>query len=303
MATFTAKRILCPVDFSDQSAMALRTAGVLALAFGSEVTVLHAQRLEAPVYFTAAQTKALQTQLQRSARSAKKHISEFAQEHLPPEVARHTLVVEYEPVSAILKIQNEIGADMIAMGTHGRGGLARVRLGSIAESILHQAEVPILTVGPRMKGAPAVGPIRRVLCPVNYMASAQHALGYAAALAEKTGAELSVAHIDEAPADRDSQDSLRQLCDWVPATVRAHCTVREVVRRGSAAAQIIQEAEESHADLLVISAQPRNLLGSILLGSTTELVIRSAPCPVLSVIDKKTPTSDSRAEEATHAHV
>jgi nucleotide-binding universal stress UspA family protein len=267
------------------------------------MTVLHVQRLEAPVYFTAAQTKALQTQLQRSARSAKKHISEFAQEHLPPEVARHTLVVEYEPVSAILKIQNEIGADMIAMGTHGRGGLARVRLGSIAESILHQAEVPILTVGPRMKGAPAVGPIRRVLCPVNYMASAQHALGYAAALAEKTGAELSVAHIDEAPADRDSQDSLRQLCDWVPATVRAHCTVREVVRRGSAAAQIIQEAEESHADLLVISAQPRNLLGSILLGSTTELVIRSAPCPVLSVIDKKTPTSDSRAEEATYAHV
>jgi nucleotide-binding universal stress UspA family protein len=303
MATFTAKRILCPVDFSDQSAMALRTAGMVALAFGSEVTVLHVQRLETPVYFTAAQTKALQTQLQRSARSAKKHISEFAQEHLPPEVVHHTLVVESEPVSAILKIQHEIGADMIAMGTHGRGGLARVRLGSIAESVLHQAEFPILTVGPRMKGAPAVGPIRRVLCPVNYMASAQHALGYAAALAEKTGAELSVAHIDEAPADRDSQDSLRQLCDWVPATVRAHCTVREVVRRGSAAAQIIQEAEESHADLLVISAQPRNLLGSILLGSTTELVIRSAPCPVLSVIDKKTPTSDSRAEEATHAHV
>jgi nucleotide-binding universal stress UspA family protein len=283
--------------------MALRTAGMVALAFGSEVTVLHVQRLETPVYFTAAQTKALQTQLQRSARSAKKHISEFAQEHLPPEVVHHTLVVESEPVSAILKIQHEIGADMIAMGTHGRGGLARVRLGSIAESVLHQAEFPILTVGPRMKGAPAVGPIRRVLCPVNYMASAQHALGYAAALAEKTGAELSVAHIDEAPADRDSQDSLRQLCDWVPATVRAHCTVREVVRRGSAAAQIIQEAEESHADLLVISAQPRNLLGSILLGSTTELVIRSAPCPVLSVIDKKTPTSDSRAEEATHAHV
>ena len=303
MTTFTAKRILCPVDFSDQSAMALRTAGMVALAFGSEVTVLHVQRLEAPVYFTAAQTKALQTHLRRSARSAKRHISEFAQEYFPPAVTRHTLVVQAEPVSAILKIQHEIGADMIAMGTHGRGGLARVRLGSIAESVLHQAEFPILTVGPRMKGAPAVGPIRRVLCPVNYMASAQHALGYAAALAEKTGAELSVAHIDEAPADRDSQDSLRQLCDWVPATVRAHCTVREVVRRGSAAAQIIQEAEESHADLLVIGAQPRNLLGSILLGSTTELVIRSAPCPVLSVIDKKTPTSDSRAEEATYAHV
>jgi nucleotide-binding universal stress UspA family protein len=303
MTTFTAKRILCPVDFSDLSAMALQTAGAVAMALGSEVTVLHAQRLEAPVYFTVAQTQALQTQLRRSARSTKKQISEFAQEHLPPEVAHHTLVVESEPVSAILKIQHEIGSDLIAMGTHGRGGLARVRLGSIAESVLHQAEVPILTVGPRMKVAPAVGLIRRVLCPVNYRPSAQRALGYAAALAEKTGAELRVAHIVEAPPDRDSQDALRQLCDWVPATIRAHCAVKEVLRRGSAAMQIIQEAEDSHADLVVIGAQPRNLLGSILLGSTTELLIRSAPCPVLSVIDKKTPTSGSRVEEATHAHV
>jgi len=303
MTTFTPKRILCPVDFSEQSGMALRVAGTLALVFGSEVTVLHAQRLEAPVYFTAAQTKALETQLRRSARSAKEHISEFAQERLPPGVACQPLLVESEPVSAILKIHRAIGGDLIAMGTHGRGGLARVRLGSVAESILHEVDVPLLTVGPGMKVPPAVGPIHRVLCPVNYMASAQRAMGYAASLAEKTGAELTVAHIDEAPEGGDSQDSLRQLCDWVPAAVRTRCAVREVVRQGSAAAQIIQEAEESRADLVVIGAQPRNLLGWILLGSTTELVIRSSLCPVLTVIEKKTPTADLRVEEAAHAHV
>ena len=217
-------------------------------------------------------------------------------------MARHTLVVESEPVSAILKIQHEIGADLIAMGTHGRGGLARVRLCSIAESVLHQAEIPVLTAGPRMKGAPAMDPIRRVLCPINYMPSAEESLRYAASLAEKTGAELTVAHIDEAPQGGDSRDSLRQLCDWVPAEVRTRCAVREVVRRGSPAAQIIQEAEESHADLVVIGAQPRNLLGSILPGSTSDLVIRNAPCPVVSVIDKKTPAPHSKVEEATHAH-
>ena len=303
MTTLTPTRILCPVDFGDQSAMALRVAGVVAMAFGSEVTVLHAQRLEAPVYFTAAQTKALETQLRRSARSAKKHLSEFAKENLPHPVARHSLVIESEPVSAILKIQHEIGAELIALGTHGRSGLARVRLGSVAASILHEADVPVLSVGPRMRVAPAVGPIRRILCPVNYLASAQQALEYAATVADKTGAELTVAHIDETPQDRDSQDSLRQLCDWVSSTVRVRCIVREIVRRGNAAAQIIQEAADSHADLLVIGAQPRNLLGSILLGSTTELVIRSSPCPVLNVIDKKTPTSDVRSEEVTYANV
>jgi len=54
MAEFNLKRVLCPVDFSDPSAAALRMAGGVAKAFGAEITVLHTQFLEAPVYFTAA---------------------------------------------------------------------------------------------------------------------------------------------------------------------------------------------------------------------------------------------------------
>ena len=152
---------------------------------------------------------------------------------------------------------------------------------------MHQAEVPILTVGPRMKLAPTLVAIRRVLCPVNYSPLSQTALEHAAALAAGTGAELIVAHIDETPLGKSAQDSLQQLCDWIPATVRAHCAVKEVVKQGGAAEQIIEEAEKSQADILVIGAQPRSLLGAVLLGSTTELVIRSASCSVLSVIGKK----------------
>ena len=287
MSDFAPKHILCPVDFSEQSAAALRVAGVIAKDFGSEVVVLHVQRLEAPVYFTVAQTQALRGQLRRSIRAAKKHASEFAHKHLSERVAHRVMVMEDDPVDAILKTQHEIGADLIAMGTHGRGGLARIRLGSIAESVLHQAEVPILTVGPRMKLAPTLVAIRRVLCPVNYSPSSQTALEHAAALAAKTGAELIIAHIEENHWCNNEQASLQHLCKWVPANIRAHCAVKEVVKQGSAAEQIVEEAVKSHADLLVIGAQPRSLLGAVLLGSTTELVIRSASCPVLSVIGKK----------------
>jgi len=287
MSNLAPKHILCPVDFSDQSAAALRVAGVIARSLGSEVVVLHVQRLEAPVYFTVAQTRTLQGQLRRSVRAAKKHASEFAHKHLPEGVAHRVMVMEDDPVSAILKTQHEIGANLIAMGTHGRGGLARVRLGSIAESVLHQAEVPILTVGPRKKLTPTLDAIRRVLCPVNYTPSSQTALELAAALAAGTGAELIVAHIDETPLGKNAQDSLQHLCDWIPATVRAHCAVKEVVELGSAAERIVEQAVKSHADLLVIGAQPRSLLGAVLLGSTTELVIRSASCPVLSVNGKR----------------
>ena len=284
MNNYAPKLILSPVDFSDPSAEALRVAGVIARSFGSEVVVLHAQRLEAPVYFTVAQTRALQGQLRRSLRAAEKHAREFAHKYLPESVAHRVVVVEGEPVSAILKTQNEIGADLIAMGTHGRGGLARVRLGSIAESVLHHAEVPILTVGPRMKPTPPLDAIRRVFCPVNFTSSSQTTLAHAAALAAKVGAQLTVAHIVEAPPDNGGQDLLRRLCDWIPASVRAQCAVKEVVKQGAVAEQIVAEAERSSADLLVIGAQPRKLFGAVLLGSTTDLVIRSAVCPVLSVM-------------------
>ena len=287
MSNFEPKRILCAVDFSDQSAVALRVAGVIAQSFGSEVVVLHVQRLEAPVYFTVAQTQALRGQLRRSIRAAKKHARDFAHKHLSERVAHRVTVMEDDPIDAILKTQHEIGADLIAMGTHGRGGLARIRLGSIAESVLHQAEVPILTVGPRMKLAPTLVAIRRVLCPVNYSPSSQTALEHAAALAAKTGAELIIAHIEENPGGNNEQVSLQHLCKWVPANIRAHCAVKEVVKQGVAAEQIIEEAEKSQADILVIGAQLRSLPGAVLLGSTTELVIRSASCPVLSVIEKK----------------
>jgi nucleotide-binding universal stress UspA family protein len=287
MINFEPKRILCPVDFSEHSAGALHVAGGMAKAFGSEVVVLHVQRLEAPVYFTVAQTQALRSQLRRSVRAANNHLSEFANKHLPELVGHSVMLMEGDPVSAILKTQQDIGADLIAMGTHGRGGLARVRLGSITESVLRQAEVPILTVGPRTKLATTGYAIRRVLCPVNYSPSSKTALEHAAALAAKTGAELIVAHIEENPVCKDEQASLEQLCNWVPANIRARCAVKEVVKQGRAAEQIVAEAKKSRADLLVMGAQPRSLLGALFFGSTTELTIRGASCPVLSIMRKR----------------
>jgi len=281
MTDFAPKRILCPVDFSEHSAAALRFAGGIAKAFNAEVIVLHVQRLEAPVYFTVAQTQALKTQLHRSTRAAQKHVREFAGTHLDS-LAPAVLIVEDDPVAAILKTQQETGADLIAMGTHGRGGLARLELGSVAESILRQAKVPVVTVGPHVQHAATLGTIHRVLCPVNYKPIAHVSLAHAAALAAKTNAELLVVHIEE---QRESApDSLKELCGWISPDTRGRCAVKEVVRQGIAAEQIVAEAESYHADLLVIGAQPRTRLQTVLLGSTTELVIRNAPCPVLSVI-------------------
>jgi len=288
MATFQPKHILCPIDFSEHSAAALRVAGGVAKAFGAEVNVLHAQRLEAPVYFTVAQTQALKAQLRRSARAARAFVSDFAAKNLPGDVAHTVLLVEDDPVLAVLHALKELPAGLVVMGTHGRTGLARIRLGSVTESVLRQVGVPVLTIGPSIKPTRSLGLIGRILCPVNYGDSARVAFEHAAALAARMRAELIAAHVLE-PATEEGQtleEARRKLCDWAVPEVRSRCTLKEVVRWGHAAQQVVAEAKESRADLIVVGAHPRSLLGTILFGSTTEFVIRNAACPVLSVIHK-----------------
>jgi nucleotide-binding universal stress UspA family protein len=288
MANFQPKHILCPIDFSEHSAAALGVASGLTKAFGAEVIVLHAERLEAPVYFTAAQTKALRAQLRRSARAARAFVADFAGKHLPEDLSRTIVLVEGDPVQAVLRAIKDLRVGLLVMGTHGRTGLARIRLGSVTESVLRQVRTPVVTVGPHIKPVAGLRAIRRVLCPANFGYLARLACEYAAAIAEKLSAELSVVHVEEgAPEAGRTLEEIRQLvCDWVPAEVRSRCTVKEVVRQGHAAQQIVAEAKESHADLIVVGAHPRSFLGTILFGSTTEFVIRNATCPVLSVIHK-----------------
>ncbi|MBZ5513652.1 MAG: universal stress protein [Acidobacteriia bacterium] len=281
MAGFLPQRILCPIDFSETSAAALRVAGAVAQLFGAEVRVLHAQRLEAPVYFTSAQLQALKTQLRRSLRSAREFVADFASRHLPEGLPWSVRVVEQDPVEAILKMHKEWGADLLVMGTHGRTGLTRIRLGSVMESVLRQIRGPILTVGPGAKVSP-LGSIRRVLTPIDFSESSRETLSLAVALAGKAKAEVIAVHILERPAEEGQATSA--LCDWVPPEARTHCTVREVVREGKPAERIIAEAKTSHADLIVLGARPRSSLGRLVFGSTTEAVIRSAACPVLSIV-------------------
>jgi len=287
MTRFAPRRILCPIDFSEYSAAALRAAGNLARLFGSEVRVLHAQRLEAPLYFTSAQLLALKTQLKRGLRSAQKFVEDFASPLLPGEVAWTAHVVERDPVTAILDMHKQWRADLLVMGTHGRTGLTRIRLGSVMESVFRQVRGPILTVGPKAAQLPLAS-VRRVLSPIDLSPTAQEHFQYSVDLAERAGAEVVAVHVLERPSEEGSGRSLKNLCEWISPEARAHCTVHEVVKEGKPAEAIIAEAKASRADVIVLGARPQSYFGELVFGSTTEVVIRAAPCPVLTIIQRAT---------------
>ena len=286
MAELELKRILCPVDFSGHSTQALQFAGKLAKASGAELIVLHAQHYEFPIYFTAAQTEELKAQLRKNERAARSYLDNYVNDHLAPSVRRSIVLKEGEPVGEILAAQEEHQVELVVMGTHGRTGLTRVRLGSVMESVLRVAEVPVLSVGPHVSPPPTGASFRRVLCSTDLRNLDHRICDWAAKLAELTGAELTILHVVENGVIEDSpNEAIRQkLCDWVSSSIRGRCSMKELIRHGNASQQIAAQA--SGADLLVIGAHQRGSIETALFGSTTETLVRIAPCPVLTIKHK-----------------
>ena len=265
------RQIIAPVDFSPLSELGLRWAGALARCGDARLTVVYANPLNPPAYFTAGRVEELQVRHREETREAGEQLRRFASAALGP-AAFEARVAQALPVDAILAAAEETGADLIVMGTHGRSGFNRFMLGSVAERVLHQSTIPVLTVRGDAERAPD---IRSILCPVNDSAAGRSALAVAARLAECAGAKVTALHVVEPGGPPPPEGA-------------------QVIRQGDAAAEIVAAAAELPCDLLVIGTNRKLFYDATVLGTTTARVVRHAPCPVLTVVE----TGSARTREA-----
>jgi nucleotide-binding universal stress UspA family protein len=267
--------VLCPVDFSELSGHALREAARLVARKPTRVIAAYANWFEAPAYFTEGRIEELKAEFTESVRLAERALETFVKSTLGEQSAPvETRVVEGLPADAIRKLADEVHADAIVMGTHGRTGYNRWMLGSVAERVLRESPVPVLTVR-----AAAERPIRHILCPVSDTQTSREALSVAVGLAARLDATVTALHVVEPHA----ADSVPNLCSWIPAEDRARCNIRELVRHGDAAEEIVAVALEEPYDLIVLGAPRRRFFEGLVLGTTTLRTVRHAPCPVLTV--------------------
>jgi nucleotide-binding universal stress UspA family protein len=132
--------ILHPTDFSDHSEYAFRLACALARDYGARLIALHVMVLPAVVYgegMVIPDTEQYQEELRARLERLK---------GLGGHVRVETRLVEGDPVTEILRLSQEAGTDLIIMGTHGRTGLGRLLMGSVAEQVVRQAACPVLTM-------------------------------------------------------------------------------------------------------------------------------------------------------------
>jgi len=134
------RTILHPMDFSKQSEFAFHVAGALARDYGAELYIVHVMPPPIAAYLGGplpVDTDRLQAELLQKLN--KFHVEGVNLRSLP-------CISEVPPVEEILHIAREIRCDLIVMGTHGRTGLGRAFMGSVAEGVVRKAPCPVLTI-------------------------------------------------------------------------------------------------------------------------------------------------------------
>ncbi len=297
-------RILCPIDFSDPSRHALDYAGAIAGWYGAAMTVMHVHQVSLPSFAVGpvvAPQALLPVVLTDEDRDAVlRAIDAFVAEDRAAGREIEGVVEEAVNVpAAIVAKAGSLPADMIAIGTHGRTGFDRLVLGSVTEKVLRTAPCPVLSVPPRGDGAGtlAASGLTRVVCPVDFSKASDRPLRYAASLAQQAGARLTVVHVVELVPGADDivvpeADAYRaarfdgaktSMTKAISADIRQACAIDEVLLAGTPYREIVRIAGEQQAGLIVMGVHGRSALERMFFGSTTQHVVRQAPCPVLTI--------------------
>ena len=140
------KKILAATDFSEGSRLALDLAVQIGDKFGAKLLLLHVLHdpAEAPGFYTA--KKAGKKVFRNLEQAAQSMMEDFVESHLKKYKKHETQVLPGLPSAQIVACAKQEGVDLIVMGTHGRSGLQRLMIGSVADKVIRTASCPVLTV-------------------------------------------------------------------------------------------------------------------------------------------------------------
>ena len=282
--------IIVAADSDARSADVLATAAALAARAAADLFVVRAIDLAAPEEEEEERDRA--TTFPERVERARELLAEQVERVTGPlAVEARKRVVIQNPADAILDAAREVSADVIVLGPHRGGDLGARVLGTTADRILRESEVPSLVVR-----GPLRLPLRRIGVPLDYADPSGGALDVALAWAERfgDGAELHLVHValpvEQADAPGMQEERVGPVLERAAEEAAgrrggapAASIVTATTWHASASEGIVDYAFERELDLVVIATRGRGGVKRLLLGSVASGVARHAPCPVLLV--------------------
>jgi len=300
------KRILIATDFSEISQRARPHALALAWHYGSEVYFVHAvpARPREPIPL-----EPLPKAIDRQQLDAEQQMKRFVETSAIGDITQHS-VIEQGPVAGVLSsIVERENIDLLVLATHGRGGLKKLVLGSVAEEVLRLVPCPVLTVGRNAAMlAPGVSVFQRILFATDFGSGAARALPFALELAEKYRAGLTLMHmmpampiLNSGPAAyggpaylanelvsweaKKKEESAAKLRQLIPAGNELAREPEYLVGTDPASEGILGAAALRSIDLIVMGANrtPSVRTAAHVPWAVAHHIICEARCPVLTV--------------------
>jgi len=265
-------RILVPLDGSPTAEAALGMARALLDRVGGDLLLVRvvevSPRMEAD---TERVTQSLREQADR-------YLEEVAFKLASEGVPARRLVRVGPVVDTLQDVAKNEGATLVAMSTHGRTGISRWVLGSVAERMIRSSPVPVLLVRETAADLSGAGAI---LLAVDGSPESLEAVPAAAALARRRGVEVLILNVDPTglaygppvPEMKEAYDLLR------------HEGVRcePLIGKGDPARAILEAGRDHGVGMIVMATHGRSGPVRWMLGSVAEKVLRAAPVPVLVI--------------------
>jgi len=279
-------KILCPTDFSPGAHHALAVAIRLARESGAELVIAHAWHIPPIAYSLEAPFPPYI--VQQIIDDAEASLDEaMAEARAAGAKSVSSKVLSGVPWMEIVDALEKQTFDLCVIGTHGRTGLSRVLLGSVAEKVTRHAPCPVLAIRPDGEDKP----FHHALVPTDFSENSVQALDLASELVEPTGS-ITLLHVIEAPvAYSGATPELGREFDKAAAGALAqqikthHATKLPITPRariGYPGGQTLAELDADETiDLVVMGSHGRTGIRRILLGSVAEKIVRHARCPVL----------------------
>jgi nucleotide-binding universal stress UspA family protein len=280
------RNILVATDFSVASERALETAIALATRFGAKLTVLHVIEERAHgVPFP------IPEQARDAARSQLGDAVDGVRARL---LSANGLIREGIAWYEICSAASTLAPRVVVIGSQGRRGLPRFVIGSVAERVVRQSPVPVLTIHPTDHVSILAGGMdrfRHILVPTDFSEAAERGIDAAVNLALEFDASLTVVHAREPPTydygafeepefERRARSELDRLAQQIRVRVP---TADAILRNGYAWRAILDVAKERGADLMVLSTHGRHGFQRALIGSVAEKIVRVSFIPVWTI--------------------
>jgi nucleotide-binding universal stress UspA family protein len=296
------RRILHPTDFSPASRSALKKAIALAKTSRAHLDIVHVLP-PVPLMPDAYLVATAYDDLQRAHRAVgRRHLDRLVARARDAGVRVGGVLVDFGIThERIVRVARRRRAGVIVMGTHGRTGLTRAVLGSVAARVIATAECPVLTVHAHAR-RPGDGRIRRVVHASDFSPASRAAFSEAVRIAKARRATLVVVHalsplipllmgegtyISAQTWNRLEESAIsaarKRLHHLRERARRARVRATTLLIEGTPAEAIARAAKRQKADLLVLGTHGRSGLARFVIGSVAARVIATAPCAVLTV--------------------